>query len=150
MSTFATLPANVGGVDLDLQPGYHGAIRAKAAAPGLWRRAIITMYEKKTRRIISVTTFVEYQIGKMTLESTGGDVWKYTPKTVPTALNIRAEDKNTGKPMRLIRPVTVRKEPEDTNKKDFYLSAVLADDVKADNSETFSFDDGEVIILQYK
>ncbi|KAJ8515484.1 hypothetical protein ONZ45_g7108 [Pleurotus djamor] len=150
MSTFATLPADVGGVHLSLQPGYHGAIRAKSARPGLWRRAIVTMYEKKTRRIVSITTFVEDQAGRMTLESTGGDVWKYTPRALPTALNVRVEDKSTGKPMRLVRPVTVRKEPEDTNKKDFYLSAILADDVNEDGSENFSFDDGEVIVLQYK
>ncbi|KAF7423038.1 hypothetical protein PC9H_011202 [Pleurotus ostreatus] len=68
-STNAVLPEKVGGVHLSLEPGYNGAIRASAAVLGHWRRAIVTMYEKKTRRIISCTTFVEYPAGKMTLET---------------------------------------------------------------------------------
>ncbi len=82
----------------------------RAAVPGHWRRAIVIMYEKKTRRIISSTTFVEYAAGKMSLETSGEDVWKYTARNVPTALNIRIEDKRSGdyKPSRTIRPVTVR------------------------------------------
>lgn len=129
-STNAVLPEKVGGVHLSLEPGYNGAIRAvsihvasshspqtltnvsrqSAAVPGHWRRAIVTMYEKKTRRIISCTTFVEYPAGKMTLETSGESVWRYTSRNVPTALNIRIEDKRSGdyKPSKTIRPVTVR------------------------------------------
>ncbi|KAG9227121.1 hypothetical protein CCMSSC00406_0009653 [Pleurotus cornucopiae] len=152
-STNAVLPEKVGGVHLSLEPGYNGAIRASAAVPGHWRRAIVTMYEKKTRRIISCTTFVEYPAGKMTLETSGESVWRYTSRNVPTALNIRIEDKRSGdyKPSKTIRPVTVRKEPEDKNKGDFFLSAILGDDILDDKgTEDFDFNDGIVTVLQYK
>lgn len=46
----------------------------------------------------------------MTLETSGESVWRYTSRNVPTALNIRIEDKRSGdyKPSKTIRPVTVR------------------------------------------
>ncbi|KDQ25217.1 hypothetical protein PLEOSDRAFT_1071836 [Pleurotus ostreatus PC15] len=152
-STNAILPEKSAGVHLSLEPGYSGAIRARAAVPGHWRRAIVIMYEKKTRRIISSTTFVEYAAGKMSLETSGESVWRYSARNVPTALNIRIEDKRSGeyKPSRTIRPVTARKEPEDTNKGDFYLSAILGDDILDDKgTEDFNFEDGIVTVLQYK
>lgn len=108
----------------------------------------------------------------MTLETSGESVWRYTSRNVPTALNIRIEDKRSGeKDLIVDEPAALSGEEGAGGQeqgrlllvrctKSLSRSAIrslttlyqiLGDDILDDKgTEDFDFNDGIVTVLQYK
>ncbi|KAG9227114.1 hypothetical protein CCMSSC00406_0009646 [Pleurotus cornucopiae] len=142
-------------VRLDLHALYSGSVRVASDTKGPARRATIQLYEADSSEPVETTTFVEKspRTGELVLE-TDNDivVWFYSAQAKGAYVKISIEVNYNGKFQYLntMKPLTVRQAPTASSKADFYLSAILADDVSDKGSENYSFDDGIVTVLEYK
>ncbi|KAF4562687.1 hypothetical protein EYR36_004081 [Pleurotus pulmonarius] len=122
------------------------------------RRGTIQLYEADSTDPVETTTFIENPLGRngeLVLETTHSDVWFYSAQAKGAYVKISIEvDHADGKfeYLNTMKPHTVRQAPTASSKADFYLSAILADDVpdKGKGAENYSFDDGIVTVLEYK
>ncbi|KAF4591329.1 hypothetical protein EYR40_009932 [Pleurotus pulmonarius] len=142
-------------VQLNLQASYAGSVRVVSDVKGPARRATIELYEAGSSDPVEITTFVEKspRTGELVLETDStAPVWFYSAQAKGAYVKISIEANHSGKFQYLntMKPLTVRQAPTASSKADFYLSAILADDVPDKGSENYSFDDGIVTVLEYK